>query len=588
MSLDCLLIMPPYRLSPPFQYQMIDPPRSLALLAAILRQGGYSVDILDASVTEIDYETMMDEIAKRQPRTVGLCNRSTYSYPMVCKSANMIKERWPDIKVFVGGTYVSHDPEGALKRCKSIDFIAVGESEYHIIPMVEMMLNDKDPKAVDGLAYTDKNGKYVQTNPFTPTDLNDRIMPALDLLPLDRYVARNERYITELIRGCVHKCPYCTTSLTHGSGVRRRPVEHVIEELKMAKSYGFNYMYFVDDIFTVDRRLVRNLCDAMVAEELNYLWPCMTTVGAIDRPTLESMRRAGCDLVAYGVESFSEEALKAVDRAHSLRHIGRAFQMTKEVGIRTLAFVIFGMPKSTFKDEMMTIQSLATIQPDAIRAFSFKPYPGTIYYKEPEKMGLRIINDDYYRYSQLDAPTHETEYLSADEITEALTICRYLYRSGGTVSPGVKYRRRKGVQVWKTGEGGLLYNANTPEEKRKTDSYLNAMKLDAVYYEIMNRFDGYHNEDDIVHVVAKLFDLSQEEARTKVVEVTQKAIELQLIMEIPDIMEGHKTFHRGTEEQIFRQTRVNRGDKTFRDDEDQEFIPGADRERMPFRAATPV
>jgi len=58
-------------------------------------------------------------------------------------------------------------------------------------------------------------------------------------------------------------------------------------------------MYFVDDIFTVDRHLVRDLCDAMVAEKLNFLWPCMTTVGAIDRPTLESMRRAGCDLVAY-------------------------------------------------------------------------------------------------------------------------------------------------------------------------------------------------------------------------------------------------------------------------------------------------
>jgi len=241
------------------------------------------------------------------------------------------------------------------------------------------------------------------------------------------------------------------------------------------------------------------------------------------------------------------------------------------------------MPKCTFNDEMRTLQALAEIQPDAVRAFSFKPYPGTIYYKEPEKMGIRILSDDYNRYSQLDETTHETEYLSHAEIVEGLTICRYLYRSGGTVSPGVKYRRRKGVQVWKTGEGGLLYNPYTPEEKRKTDSYLNSMRLDPAYFEVMYRFDGYHNAKDITTILMKLFDLSQEEATTKVAEVTQKALDMDLIREVPDIMQGRPTFFRGTEEEIFRQTRVARGEPTFRDDDD-----AIEDERMPMRAATPV
>jgi len=102
MSLDVLLIMPPYRLTAPFKYQMLDPPaawrfwrRSSAgrLLGPDPRRLRH----------EMSYEEMLDEIAVRQPRTIGICNRSTYSYPMVCKSAKMIKERWPDITVFVGG-----------------------------------------------------------------------------------------------------------------------------------------------------------------------------------------------------------------------------------------------------------------------------------------------------------------------------------------------------------------------------------------------------------------------------------------------------------------------------------------------------
>jgi len=127
----------------------------------------------------------------------------------------------------------------------------------------------------------------------------------------------------------------------------------------------------------------------------------------------------------------------------------------------------------------------------------------------------------------------------------------------------------------------LLYNPNVPEEQRKTDSFLNAMKLDAQYFEIMYRFDGYHNEKDIVHVMTKLFDLSRQDAEKKVAEVTQKALDLELIQEVPDIMEGRRTFNRGTEEEIFRQTRHQNNAPTFRDDDEYE-------ERMPVYAATPV
>ena len=71
-DLDVLFIMPPYRLVPPFEYQMLDPPRSLALLATILRDDGYSVEILDSSVTHMSYEDIGEEVARRRPN-VNLC-----------------------------------------------------------------------------------------------------------------------------------------------------------------------------------------------------------------------------------------------------------------------------------------------------------------------------------------------------------------------------------------------------------------------------------------------------------------------------------------------------------------------------------
>jgi len=125
------------------------------------------------------------------------------------------------------------------------------------------------------------------------------------------------------------------------------------------------------------------------------------------------------------------------------------------------------MPKCTFNDEMRTIQSLAEIQPHAIRAFSFKPYPERSTTKSPRRWGLRILNDDYYRYSQLDEPTHETEYLTKDEITEVSPSAAISIVPAARSPPGWKYRRRKGVQVWKTGEGGLSTTRTSPRSSAR-------------------------------------------------------------------------------------------------------------------------
>jgi len=81
----------------------------------------------------------------------------------------------------------------------------------------------------------------------------------------------------------------------------------------------------------------------------------------------------------------------------------------------------------------------------------------------------------------------------------------------------------------------------------------------------MYRFDGYHNEKDIVHVMTKLLRPLPagrgEEGRGGDAE----ALDLELIQEVPDIMEGRRTFNRGTEEEIFRQTRHQNNAPTFRD-----------------------
>jgi radical SAM superfamily enzyme YgiQ (UPF0313 family) len=534
MSIDILLLNPPFRLIPPFKYKLIDPPRNLALLAAFLIRKGYTVKILDMPILELDFSALIPEVENAKPKIIGISNRSTYSFPIVQKVASTIKSRFPEIPIIVGGTYVSFSPVEALQKEPAIDVIVIGEGEQTLGQLVSKIIHGEHYDKVKGIAFRNEKGTIVR-NEEAPIieDLTQLPVPAVDLLPIHKYVARNERYIVDISRGCMYKCDYCTSSYVKGR-IRYRSKDSVMEEIETAYGLGFRNFYFFDDIFTANKNLVIDICKEIVDRGMTIKWPCMTRIDLVNDEILSWMKKAGCDLIAYGIESTSEEYLKEIGKLDQLKRVEMIFNKTREQGIRPLAFVIFGLPKTKFHEEFETIRFLSKIRPEAVGVFSFKPYPGTKYYAHPEENGITILDNNFSFWSQLDEPIHETEFLSRDEIIEAMIVCNYLFRSGGTFSRGIKYRRRKGVIILKTGEGGLLYNPYLEPEKRKTDMYLNCVKLDQEYFEILYRCDGYHTAEDITLILEKL--LQHENPAERVNEVIGKALEMHLIEEVVDVM----------------------------------------------------
>lgn len=542
-AIDILLIVPPYRLVEPYDnYKLIDPPRSLTILGTILDSLGYSVKIIDMPINGMGYDDIAIEIDKFNPKIIGLQNRSTYSFPIVKKLAETIKRKYDAIPILVGGTHVTYNPTESLSDCGYIDYILAGEAEDSLPAMLNVLLNNSgNINDINGVVYRNEKGEIIQSNEKVShaSDLDNVPIPDYSLIPIEKYVARKERYILDLGRGCLYNCPYCTSRLGV-PGIRFRKVDMVLEEIKYAYNLGFRNFYFFDNIFTANKELVIELCRKIIKEKIQITWPCMTVLEMVDKELLSWMKRAGCDLIAYGIETITQKALEnIVKHKGNQENIKNVFMLTRESGIRPLAFVIHGLPGTTLIDELKTIKFITQIQPDAVRAFCFKPFPGSSYYKNLKKYGINIINDDFNRWSILDEPTHETTNLTKDEILEARLLSEYLFRSGGVISAGEKYRRRKNVILFKTSTGGVLYNPSVPESIRKTDMYLNGLKLDPMYFEVLYRCDGYHNESDLVFIMQKIFDLNTPTATKKVVEIINMAREKGLLVLVPDVMDGN-------------------------------------------------
>ncbi|MDI3281342.1 MAG: radical SAM protein, partial [Bacillota bacterium] len=126
--------------------------------------------------------------------------------------------------------------------------------------------------------------------------------PARELFPLEFY---EDRWNVLTARGsCPFRCPFCSASFLWQGRRRARAPEKVIDEVRMLiESYGAAYVFFVDDIFTLDRRWVRQLLALLERLEYPLAWGCATRVDMVDPPLLQEMARAGCRAIQFGVES---------------------------------------------------------------------------------------------------------------------------------------------------------------------------------------------------------------------------------------------------------------------------------------------
>ncbi len=540
MAVDVLLINPPYRMNPPYTHdpsEMIDPPRNLGIIAAQLVQLDISVRIVDCPIMEYGFEDLDREIAESAPRIVGITNRAVSTFPMVERIAAQVKAHNRDIPVVCGGTYVSWMPREAVAKCHDIDYVVIGEGEAVVPELFGALLEGLDGKSIPGIAYFDhEKGEPVTTCAARIIEDLDAIpYPAYRLLPIERYVERGERYGLSLTRGCIFKCEYCTSSWVRGS-VRKRSVANIMPEIRNAYEMGFRYFYFFDDIFPVDRQLVMDLCQAIVDSDMKFGWHCLSRTEYVDRELLDAMAGAGCDRIAYGVESGNESSLETLSRR--VRKAEEAFSMTHQAGIRTVAFAIFGLPAEDFFDQLKTIRLLGRLRPSMVRDFTFKPYPGTPQYEHPENYDIEIFDWDYLRWTMHEVPVHRTSKISEDEIIEGRLLCSYLFRSKAKLQEGLRYRRRKGVQLIKGVSGGVLYNPHVDDARRKLDLYLNSMKIDDVYYEVLLHCDGYHNVQYIAKLIGKLFDLDYDRSVRRVTKILAHAVDNNMLEEMPLIVES--------------------------------------------------
>ncbi|MBW2975058.1 B12-binding domain-containing radical SAM protein [Candidatus Woesearchaeota archaeon] len=338
------------------------PPLGFAYLAAVLREDGYDVRIVDSLVEDYDYRALSKVIKRLDADVYGLACWTDSRFETF-KTASLIKKVCPDSLVLVGGCHAQFTDVDLLTNIKDIDIVVRGEGELTLLELAKRIVDNKGFEDVLGITYRDKKGG-IKVNPPRPIiqDLNKLPLPARDLLPMNKYnpslEATYDKKVTSVMfsRGCPMKCIFCSNNkISHGT-YRIRDPSKCVDELKMLKEkYHFKAFDIWDDTFNINKKWLKEICRGIIKERLDIKWYARARLNFVDNESIEIMKRAGCNALCFGIESGSPRILKVIKKGITVEMVKTGIKKCLEKGIAVKTGFIFNHPEETLKDVKMTM-----------------------------------------------------------------------------------------------------------------------------------------------------------------------------------------------------------------------------------------
>lgn len=214
-------------------------------------------------------------------------------------------------------------------------------------------------------------------------------------------------------RGCPYNCDYCHYMPEAGPNIRYREVDEVIKELKYLKSIGIENIVFRDLVFTLNRKRTIELCEKMIAENLNFEWAIETRIDRLKNDLVDIMAKAGLRHLNLGIESPDPEILKSVGRLPAnLEHQENIVKYIQSKGLTVSAFYILGFVQDNDESINNTINYATKLNTLAAQFCIMTPFPGTKLYNT---LANRLTTEDWTRYTEYHSVV-KLDHLTAKEV----------------------------------------------------------------------------------------------------------------------------------------------------------------------------
>ncbi len=422
-ELKISLIVPNTRYDSNYLWSIL-PSRGLLSLASVLKKSGHEVDYIDADIDNLTNTEVTEHLLVSGSNVAGI-TMNTFQTDAGIDLAKAIKRYCRNVKIVIGGPHPSAMKKKMLSDFPEIDFVCIGESEETIVELAKAIDNAEGFSDIVGIAYRDGNDIYETSSRKLISDLDSMPFPAYELAgDLRRYpgahpVLKHPSMHIMASRGCPFSCIFCTKSVW-GRTTRFRSPQNIVDEVKfLHRNYGINEIFFQDDTMNLNREWFFAVCDEIVREKLNremaFKAPFRVNKNLLDKELLEKAREAGFYIIFYGVESGNQVVLDTIKKGTTIDEIKRAFKLTHDAGLKTIAAFMVGNVGDTPETIHDSIELAKEIKPSVFGFSIATPLPGTEFFSIANE-NKWIHSGDLKKWSQFIAVSRNDK-MTAGEIT---------------------------------------------------------------------------------------------------------------------------------------------------------------------------
>jgi radical SAM superfamily enzyme YgiQ (UPF0313 family) len=443
-KVDCL-ILNPSALSQIYQslssdLAAVEPPIWASLIANHLRMKGKSISLVDCEGEGLTVQDTVRRVADIEPKLTVIVvygqqpsasTQNMFAASLLCTA---LKETYPERKILMLGGHVSALPERTLNEEKC-DFVCKGEGPDTIMGLLSIKLDDEtEYKKVPALWWRE-NGMPVSGAPgqLIPQEKLPIEMPgmAFDLLPMKNYRAHNWHAFDHINArqpyasvytslGCPYKCTFCCINAPFGgSSFRYWSPEFMITQFDtLANKYNVKNIKIADEMFVLNKNHFLKLSQLLVERNYGFNIWAYARVDTVKPEYLETLKKAGVNWLALGIESGSKFVRDGVRKGRFDGHdIAGIVKQIKDAGIHVIGNYIFGLPDDDFKTMNETLDLAIDLNCEMSNFYSAMAYPGSQLYNIALEKKWELP-DSWLGFSQhaFESLPLRTEHITAGEV----------------------------------------------------------------------------------------------------------------------------------------------------------------------------
>ena len=420
------------------------PSISLAYLTGAIKNAGYDFSWTDAIGQGLGkywplpefpgYQCQgltLEEIVDDLPENTGvIAVNAMFSgeWPVTRQLMGMLRSRFPQALVVVGGEHITALTEFCLKDCPDLDICVRGEGERVLVDLLDAFREGASLSTVDGIAYLDEDGEYRENIGLTRVrDLETLPWPHWPEGYLEVFweAGKSAGVLTErdmpmiISRGCPYQCTFCSSPNMWTTRYVLRDADDVIREIKTyIDRYDITSVQLYDLTAITKKRWAIDFCQRLLNEEINLNWsvPQGTRSEILDAETLSMLKKTGCHYLVYAPESGSPRMLEKIKKRVTLDGLTKSVMEARRQGLVLRINLIIGFPGETRLDVLRTAWfglKMAACGVDEVSSNIFSPYPGSELFTELTNSGQVMLTDNYF----LALTSLNSDFLSLNPLT---------------------------------------------------------------------------------------------------------------------------------------------------------------------------